>query len=129
MKVPARGEATVKLRLTVDAATAGDSSAFNDVAGLVSFTPVGGANQGVALRVPYYLVPQATSDVDTQLDTKALVRNGSAVATTTNRDGAVASNADWYAWGLSDRKERGLSANDITAVGTSARMTLVAATS
>jgi minor extracellular serine protease Vpr len=116
--VPARGEATVNVSLAVAAATAGDSSAFNDVAGLVTFTPVNGSNAGVALHVPYYMVPQATSNVDTQLDATALAATGSAVATTTNAKGAIPGSADWYAWGLSDGKDKGLAANDITAVGT-----------
>ncbi len=32
-------------------------------AGLITFTPPGGSNNGVALRVPYYLVPRALSDI------------------------------------------------------------------
>ena len=31
--------------------------------GLVTLTPSGGSNNGVTLRVPYYLAPQAVSDV------------------------------------------------------------------
>ena len=54
--------------LSVPAATAGDSSAFNDVAGLIELKPASAAdNGGITLRVPYYLVPRALSDVDTKL--------------------------------------------------------------
>ena len=119
MKVPARGEATVT------AAEGAPSRRHRRHASGVRrrgrpghVHPAERRNKGVALHVPYYLVPQATSNVDTQLDTQALVRNGSAIATTTNRRGAVAGIADWYAWGLSDRKRAGqYRANDITAVG------------
>jgi len=115
--VPARSEATVKVTLAVPVATAGDSSAFNDVAGLVTFSPVGGANNGVALRVPYYLVQDATSNIETKIDARALGNTGSAVATVTNKNGATTGAADWYAWGLSDGRERSLGSNDIRAVG------------
>jgi minor extracellular serine protease Vpr len=115
--VPARSEATVRVTLAVPSATAGDSSAFNDVAGQVTFTPVAGANHGVALRVPYYLVPQATSKIETKIDARQLGNTGSAVATVTNKNGAVTGAADWYAWGLSDRRDRGLGSNDVRAIG------------
>ena len=60
--IPAGGEATVDVTLNVPVATAGNSLgaglSFREVAGLVTFTPTGGSNNGVALRVPYYLVPR-----------------------------------------------------------------------
>ncbi len=118
--VRGRGEAEVPVELTVPAKTAGDSSAFRDVAGQVTFTPTGSGNHGVGLRVPYYLVPQAVSNVDTRIDVDKLRRTGSATATTTNRNGVVAGSADWYAWGLSDGRDRGLGSNDIRAVGAQA---------
>ena len=114
--VPANGSATIDVSLAVPAATAGDSSAFHDVAGLVTFTPTGGGNNGVALAVPYYLVPQALSQVSTGLSMAQLQKNGSATATLTNTGGVIAGNADWYAWGISDPKDAGGS-NDIQAVG------------
>jgi hypothetical protein len=118
--VPARGDAEVKVRLGVPAATAGDSSAFQDVSGLVQFTPTGGGNGGISLRVPYYLVPQAVSHIDTKIDASQLGRTGSATATTTNRNGATSGAADWYAWGLTDGKDKSLGSNDVRAVGAQA---------
>jgi minor extracellular serine protease Vpr len=115
--VPARGEVTVPVTLEVPAATAGDSSAFHDVAGLVTFTPVRGSNRGVSLRVPYYLVPQAVSTVRTSVDLGSLRRKGTATARTTNAGGAVTGTADWYAWGISDGKDAGADAADLRAVG------------
>jgi minor extracellular serine protease Vpr len=115
--VPARGTAEVAVTLAVPAATAGDSSAFRDVAGLVTFTPVSGGNDGVALRVPYYLVPQAVSNINTKINTDTLRRTGTATATVTNRGGVVAGTADWYAWGLSDARDTDAGTGDLKAVG------------
>jgi hypothetical protein len=78
---------------------------------------VDGGNAGVALRVPYYLVPQAVSDVSTKVAKIGQLRQtGSATATTTNPHGATG-NADWYAWGISDNKDKKLASNDVRAVG------------
>jgi minor extracellular serine protease Vpr len=118
--VPAKGDAEVKVQLSVPSATAGDSSAFHDVSGLITFTPTGGGNNGVALRVPYYLVPQTVSHISTGLNAGQLGRTGSTTATVTNTDGATAGAADWYAWGLTDGKDQGLGSNDVRAVGAQA---------
>ncbi|MEU8261745.1 S8 family serine peptidase [Micromonospora sp. NPDC048999] len=118
--VPARGDAEVKVQLSVPSATAGDSSKFRDVAGLVQFTPTSGGSNGVALRVPYYFVPQAVSHIETKIDENKLTKNGSATATVTNKKGATTGTADWYAWGLTDRKTKGLGSNDVHAVGVQA---------
>ena len=115
--VPAHGEVDVDVELSVPAATAGDSSAFTDVSGLITFTPAAGNNNGVSLNVPYYFVPQAISRIETRLDGRALRKAGSAAATVTNRGGAIAGAADWYAWGLADKRDHGLHSNDLRAVG------------
>src|SRR4051812_5981260 len=100
VRVPARGAATVGVTLSVPAATAGDSSAFNDVAGLIELKPASAAdNGGITLRVPYYLVPRALSDVDTNLG-RLSGTNPSAVATVTNKKGVIPGDADFYSWGL-----------------------------
>src|SRR5262249_31571002 len=114
--VPAKGTAKVSVTLNVPAATAGDSTAFRDVAGLITFTPTGGANNGVALSVPFYLVPQADSNVHTALSMSTLQKKRTASASITNPGGVIAGNADWYAWGISDPADTGGS-NDVQAVG------------
>lgn len=121
--VPANGEATLDVTLNVPAATAGNSNtggglAFREVAGLVRFTPADvGANNDVSLRVPYYLVPRASSNVFTKLQSKPKPSAPSTVANISNVDGAFAGNADFYAWGLVDGKEVNTGSNDIRAVG------------
>jgi minor extracellular serine protease Vpr len=106
VRVPARGDAEVEVRLKVPAATAGNSTAFREVAGLIQFTPATAADNGnVTLRVPYYMVPRAKSDVSTQLG-KFQGTNPATVAIVTNKHGVIAGNADFYAWGLEDRKNR-----------------------
>src|SRR5206468_3027896 len=64
--VPAGGSRDVQVSLSVPLSTAGGASLpgftpFSDVSGLVTFTPVSGSNNGVTLRVPYYMVPQGVS--------------------------------------------------------------------
>jgi minor extracellular serine protease Vpr len=124
--VPARGDKDVELELNVPAATAGVGSIpgltpFADVRGQIVFTPAAGSNNGVTLRVPYYLVPQTTSRIHTKLDADQLEADLTAVATTTNEKNAGGpGDADWYALGLSDKKDHHLGSNDLAAVGTQA---------
>ena len=62
--VPAGGTATVNVTLNVAVSAVGSSVgglAFREVGGLITFTPAAGSNNGVTLRVPYYLVPRSLS--------------------------------------------------------------------
>ena len=118
------GESThfVDVTLNVPAATAGASNgaglSFNEVAGLVMVTPQGSEfNSGITLRVPYYLVPRALSDIKTKLGSKLKPSNPTTTANVTNEDGVIAGDADFYAWGLSDGKEAGKASNDVRAIG------------
>ena len=120
--VPARGSAEVAVTLHVPVATAGVSNgpglSFNEVAGHIQFAPASASdNAGAALRVPYYLVPRALSDVSTRIGRLRGV-DPSTVATVTNRRGAIVGDADFYVWGLKARKEPGRVSNDVRAVGT-----------
>jgi hypothetical protein len=126
--VPAGGSASVKMTLNVPAATAGSSStglAFREAAGLITFTPTAGSNNGVTLRVPYLLVPRALSTVDTTLGatSKKGQPEGTPVTTTatvTNTGGARSGGADFYAWGLGDAADKAGSPADLRAVGVQA---------
>ena len=118
--VPAGGEAEVSVTLNVAPGTAGAANtgplSYQEVAGLIEFTPQGGSNAGIALRVPYLLVPRVRSDVSTKL---GRFSQGSATATVTNKNGAIAGDADFYAWGLSSKKnnDKTNETADIRAVG------------
>jgi minor extracellular serine protease Vpr len=128
VRVPAHGAAEVRVTLDVAAATAGNSATFRDVAGFIEFTPAGASdNGGVALRVPYYFVPRAQADVDTRIG-KLAGTNPSTTATVTNKHGAIAGNADFYAWGIFDTRisrdeegedgdHTGKPSNDVRAIG------------
>jgi subtilisin family serine protease len=118
--VNAHSSATVDVTLNVPAATAGGANgsglSFHDVAGLVALTPAAGSNNGVTLRVPYYLVPRPQADVSTKIDLRV---GATATATVSNKAAApIAGDADFYAWGLSDGKDKGKVANDVRAIGT-----------
>jgi len=85
VRVPAHGETEVRVTLDVPAATAGGSDAFREVAGLVEITPASASdNAGVALRVPYYMVPKALSNVSTSIGALAGT-DPATIATVTNR--------------------------------------------
>ncbi|MEA3133980.1 MAG: minor extracellular serine protease Vpr, partial [Gammaproteobacteria bacterium] len=119
--VPARSSVDVGVTLNVPVATAGASNqgglSFNEVAGIIQFTPVSTSNAGATINVPYYLVPRALSGVSTSIGALGS-RNLSTVARVTNRNGAIAGDADFYAWGLFDRKDPGRVSNDVRAIGT-----------
>jgi subtilisin family serine protease len=112
VRVPAHGETEVSVTLDVPAATAGGSNngsllSFQEVAGFVEITPASASdNGGVALRVPYYLVPRALSDVSTFIG-RLSGTNPSTTATVTNKRGGISGDADFYAWGIFDRKSSG----------------------
>ncbi len=124
------GEALVPVRLSVPAASAGGaavpcagvtcaSTPFSDVSGEITLTPDAGSNNGVSLHVPYYMVPQAVSDVDVHgINTSQLRKTGHANAVVTNsRFVPATGTADWYAWGIKDKRDHGLKSNDLKAVG------------
>jgi hypothetical protein len=102
--------------LTVPIATVANSGAFREVAGLVLFTPATpDDNVNVSLRVPYYLVPRALSDVSTQVGSFSGA-NPSAGARIINGGGRPG-DADFYAWGLAGARQPGHYPNDVRAVG------------
>ena len=87
--------------------------------GLVTFTPQGGANNNITLRVPYYLVPRPSSLVDISVaDSTPDSPSFETTATVTNdADAAVAGTADFYAWGLRDGEDADGSPADMRAIG------------
>jgi subtilisin family serine protease len=110
--VPAHETVSVEVTLAVPVATAGDSTKFHDVRGMVTFTPATGQNNGVTLRVPYYLVPNAISHTNVKLDTNQMADSGSATASITNSRGAATGLVDFFAWGLARTGERKDAADD-----------------
>jgi hypothetical protein len=113
--VPAGGSATVDVTLNVPASSMGRATAFREVAGLTTFTPTAGSNNGVTLRVPYYVVLRPQSAVSASA---ALKVGGTAPVTVSNSAAAaVAGDGDMYAWGLSDGKDNQIGADDVRAVG------------
>jgi len=66
------------------------------------------------LRVPYYLVPRALSNVTTDLSLKH--HDTAGVAVLRNPTGAIAGTGDFYAWGLESKKQK-LGRIDLRAAG------------
>jgi minor extracellular serine protease Vpr len=119
VSLPPGASARVRVRLTVPAATAGNSDFFREVAGVVTFTPAAGANGGIALRVPYYLVPRARSRMEARVDRPFGATSTTVTATVRNQDGAIPGTADFYAWGASGHAD-GKGSIDLRAVGVQA---------
>ena len=84
---------------------------------MVTPTAARSSTTASTLRVPYYLVPRALSDIKTKLGSKLKPSNPTTTANVTNEDGVIAGDADFYAWGLSDGKEAGKAVNDVRAIG------------
>jgi subtilisin family serine protease len=106
--------ADVDVKLDVPIATAGDSSDFREVAGLITLTPTTSTqNGGVALHVPYYLVPRARSALTAELDNDG----GALSVKLSNREGKVNAYADFYALGLAGGTPDVAAPFDLRAVG------------
>ena len=114
---------SVDVILAVPMATAGNATAFREVAGLVTFTPQGGANNNITLRVPYYLVPRSSWLIDvTVADSTPDSPSFTTTATVSNSaDAAIAGSADFYAWGLRDGEDADGSPADMRAIGVQSR--------
>jgi minor extracellular serine protease Vpr len=105
VSVRGHDESVLRMSLAVPAATAGATHdavgnvLFEDASGVITLTPESSTNNGVSLNLPYYLVTRARSNVDADLrgDENLSIR-------LSNRDGAIAGNGDFYAWGLKNPK-------------------------
>ncbi len=104
--VPAGGQATVKVTMTVNAAdipsalaAGGGQYKFYEVSGNVVFTA--GSSQ---LRVPYLMVPRPDAKVTASTNGRLNPRDGGVTVTLSSK-GRVATSADTYQWGLSDPKD------------------------
>jgi len=89
---------------------------MREVSGIVTLTPtVPSSNHGYTLRVPYYLVPRVSSNVDAKISIKA--KDAQGVVSLTNRNSPIAGTADFYAWGLEDQKKEVDGRLDLHAAG------------
>ena len=122
VRIGANREADIGFTMNVPAATAGDSNGFYDAAGIITLTPVGGGNNGIALHVPYYLVPRPLAALTAKAPTRTVSATApSTTVTVTNRaSAAIAGNADFYAWGLHSASVPGNTSNDVRDVGVQA---------
>jgi subtilisin family serine protease len=107
----------ISVTLSVPGATAGTADTFNEVAGLVQFTPASPTdNNGVTLTLPYYLVEHARSQLSAELSDSLGPRHPTSTVRLNNQNGGAAANADFYAWGLAGTRQ-GAAPFDIRAVG------------
>src|SRR6267378_5679189 len=119
-----RDDASLDVKLKVPAASVGSThddlgnTVFREVAGVVTLTPTDASmNGGASLRVPYYLVPRVRSNLLSAFAGRAAgPSRPSANVKLTNFGGAIAGNADFYAWGLRGKRQ-GVEFFDPRAVG------------
>ncbi len=117
VRVPARGSASVKLKLSVAPSKVGSSLelqgddeqwAFREVSGSVVLSA-----KGSVLRVPYLLVPRAQAKVTASLTTANPWLYGTSTPSTqesatvklANTGGAISTRAEVFTWGLSDGRD------------------------
>lgn len=123
ISVAAHDDTDLEVSLSVPAATvgathdAGGNDTYQEVAGYVTFTPADPSmNNGVSLHVPYYLVPRARSNVVAVSAGPLSPKQKNQKVLLANLGGAIAGNADFYAWGLSG-PHQGVKFFDTKAVG------------
>ena len=105
-----------RLTLTLPAATAGNSDAYRDVAGLVQFTPATSASPTrghQSCSVPYFLVPRVLGERRCQAGAAEEVEPPASLQSPT-RTARSRATADFYAWGLEDPKEQDSAASTCT---------------
>jgi subtilisin family serine protease len=117
------GSASLRARLSVPAATVGSThdaagnDAFEQAAGFLTFTPASSSmNHGVALHVPYYLVPRARSTVRASASDELSADHPRGTVHLSNPSGAITGFGDFYAWGLNGTRQ-GVTPFDVRAVG------------
>jgi hypothetical protein len=104
---PGRSE-KVTVTLNAPASAVGSSTvggfSFYEFSGDVVLT-----SSNDTLRVPYLMVPRSTTDVsavgDLKVSKKGQPVDGEVAVTLKNRAGAYAPSADFYTWGLDDKKD------------------------
>jgi len=95
------------VRLSIPAATVGNTDDFRQVSGQVALSPTTATgNGGAGLTVPYFVVPRARSQVDAELSDDFGPASPPATVRLENESRAVGGTADFYAWGLAGRNKK-----------------------
>ena len=85
----------------------GGTNAFKEIAGTVDFSPAAGSNAGVALRVPYYLVPRPNARIKSSPNSLRFTPSSTSKQLNVhNQDGQVSGTGDFYVWGLEEGTKR-----------------------
>jgi minor extracellular serine protease Vpr len=107
---------SVRVTLSVNPANSNTADVFQDVAGTIDFTPVGGTNNGVTLHVPYYMVFRGSSNLDGSLSGAFNAAHPDANVNLTNAAGAITAGADFYTLGVTSPNQ-GHGQTDLRAAG------------
>jgi minor extracellular serine protease Vpr len=122
--VKAHTDKDIDVRLSVPASSVppvdpSDVLSYYDASGFVTFTPVGGSNNGVSLTVPWGITPRSLSDIGSKVAGNKLGADGtpSTLTISNGKKAPAAGTADFYAWGVEGKKDKGFAAADVRAVG------------
>jgi minor extracellular serine protease Vpr len=124
--VPAHDDASVTVTLKVPTSSVGPThdpntgaTAFQEVSGMVTLTPHPGDNNGVALNLPYYLVPRVRANSFAFTSRALGPKNPTNTLHLTNDGGATSAVTDFYSAGLFSSPQ-GLPEFDPRAIGAQA---------
>ena len=120
-----KDDATLTVTLNVPAGAIGGTHAangacclFQEIGGYIKLTPASsGMNNGVALTVPYYLVPRSRSNLVTVAAGPIGPSNPSTGLNVANSGAALAGTPGFYALGLTTASPQGIPYADTRAVG------------
>ncbi len=91
---------------------------FAEIAGNLTLTPTSSSmNGGVALTLPYYLVPRARSNIIPLMAGRLSPSHPNTKVLVSNILGGITGTADFYALGLQSRRPQGVTLYDTRAVG------------
>jgi hypothetical protein len=94
---------------------------FQEISGFVTLTPADGSqNNGISLRLPYYLVPRVRSNVTSFSKNPIGPGNPTTTLTIKNNKGAIAGSPDFYSLGNVTAQPSGIKFFDPRAVGVQA---------
>ena len=116
IKTTGNADQSIDVTINVAAGSTGNANAFRDARGYIELRPIGGDNNGITLRVPYYIAARGLTNVSAAFTTPFGPSATTGNVSLTNPGGAFTGTADFYAWGISS-PNAGHGQTDLRAAG------------